>query len=154
MSFDPTDERRFARLEQRLRSVRAITPELMSDVIALACPRFAACGAAAKAAVNQLIESRAFNDAALAVLELELPQWRLRRIVSEDGEWHCALSRQPQLPIELDEIAEGRHEILALAILRTFIEARRAVAANASAGTTVPRVSLRRGAAVCCDNFA
>jgi hypothetical protein len=34
MFFDPTDEQRLASLEQRLGLAQAITPELMSDVIA------------------------------------------------------------------------------------------------------------------------
>jgi hypothetical protein len=153
MFFDPTNEQRLASLEQRLGLARAITPELMSDVIAQACPRFAAHGAAVKAAVNRLIESRAFTDAALAVLELELPQWRLRRIVHEDGEWHCSLSRIPLLPIELGEIAEAGHEILALAILIALIEARRAVVANETSRAAAPGVRQQPGSTVCCDNF-
>jgi hypothetical protein len=154
MSFDLKDEQRLASLERRLRCARAITPELLSDVIAQACPRFAAHSAAAKAVVNRLIASRAFTDAALILLELDLPQWRLRRIVHEDGEWHCSLSRQPQLPIGLDDIAEADHEILALAILMALIEARRAAAVNAVAGTAVPRVRGQPDSATCCDNFA
>jgi hypothetical protein len=153
MFSDPTDEQRLASLEQRLGRTRAITPGLTSDVIVQACPRLAAHGGAAKAAVNRLIESRAFTDAALAVLELELPQWRLRRIVHEDGEWPCALSRQPQLPIGLDDVAEASHEILALAILIALIEARRATVANETSRAAVPSVRQQPGSAVCCDNF-
>jgi hypothetical protein len=148
-----TREERFARLEQRLRRARVITAELISDVIAQACLRFAAHGAAAKAAVNRLIESGAWTDAALALVELELPQWKLRRIVHDNGEWYCSLSRQPQLPFGLDDIAEASHEILALAILMTLLEARRAAAVNAAGRTAVPQVS-KPSSALCCDNFA
>jgi hypothetical protein len=88
------------------------------------------------------------------LLELELPQWKLRRIVYEDGEWHCALSRQPQLPLELDEVAEASHEILPLALLVALLQASRDVAAGATRVTAVPRVILAPGYAVCCDNFA
>jgi hypothetical protein len=122
-------------------------------VIAQACPRFPAHSAATKAAVNRLIESRAFTDAALAVIELELPQWRLRRIVHEDGEWHCSLSLNPLLPIGLGEIAEAGHEMLALAILIALIEARRAVVANETSRAAVPRVRRQQSSTVCCDNF-
>ena len=79
-----------------------------------------------KLRVNRLIEAGAWTDATLALVELELPQWKLRGIVYEDGEWHCCLSRQPQLPLGLDEVAEASHEILPLAILIAFLQARRA----------------------------
>ena len=42
----------------------------------------------------------------------------------EDGEWFCALSRRPELPIELDDCAEARNEVLVLAILDALAEAR------------------------------
>jgi hypothetical protein len=154
MFFDPTREERFTRLEQRLRRAPVITGELISDVIAQACLRFAAHGAAAKATVNRLIESRAWTDATLALVELELPQWKLRRIVHDNGEWHCSLSRQPQLPFGLDDIAEASHEILALAILMTLLEARRAAAVNTAGRTAVPQVRSEPIPALCCDNFA
>jgi hypothetical protein len=154
MFFDPTDEQRLVSLEQRLRGARAITRELMSEVIAQACLRFTACGGPAKAAVNRLIESRAWTDAALALLELELPQWGLQRIVHEDSEWFCSLSRQPQLPLGLSDIAEASHEVLALAILIALLEARRAAAVSAAGWTSVPQVRPHPDAAACCDNFA
>jgi len=49
----------------------------------------------------------------------------LRRIAYDEGEWHCALSRERELPDWLDQSAEGRHADLALAILSAFVEARR-----------------------------
>jgi hypothetical protein len=49
--------------------------------------------------VNQLIEAGAWADATLAMVELELPYWNLRRLVHEDGEWLCSLSKQPNLPV-------------------------------------------------------
>ena len=154
MLFDPKPEQYLGRLEARLRRAQAPTPELISDVIAEACVCFAARGDAAKLRIDRLIESGAWTDAALALLELELPQWKLRRIVYDDGEWHCSLSRQPQLPLELDEVAEASHEILPLAILIALLEARRAAAASPTGATTVPQVRPVPGYAVCCDNFA
>jgi len=44
------------------------------------------------ARIDQLIEARAWNDAALALVELELPAWKLRRLVYEDGEWPARFS--------------------------------------------------------------
>ena len=83
-----------------------------------------------------------------------MPQWRLQRIVHEDGEWHCCLSRDPLLPIGLGELAEAGHQILALAILSALIEARRAVVANETSRAAVPRVRQQPGFVVCCDNFS
>jgi hypothetical protein len=141
-------------LEAQLRRAEAITPELMSEAIAEACVRFGALGSAAKARVDRLIETSAWTDATLALVELELPQWQLRRLVYEDGEWLCSLSKQPRLPLGLDEAAEATHEILPLAILIAFLQARRAAMASATVATTVPQVRSAPSDAVCCDNFA
>ncbi len=154
MLFDPKPEQYLGRLEARLRRAQAPAPELISDVIAEACVCFAARGGAARLRIHRLIESGAWTDAALALLELELPQWKLRRIVYEDGEWHCSLSRQPQLPLGLDDVVEASHEILPLALLISLVQARRAVAERPTGVTTVPQVGPVSGYAVCCDNFA
>jgi hypothetical protein len=48
--------------------------------------------------VDQLIEFAkigAWTEAAFALIALELPLWRVRRLVYEDGEWLCSLSHQP-----------------------------------------------------------
>ena len=154
MLFDPKHDRPLGRLEAQLRSAPTPTSELLSDVIAEACDSFPEGKTAAKLRINQLIAAGAWTDAALALVELELPQWSLRRIVYEDGEWHCCLSRQPQLPLGLDEVAEASHEILSLAILVAFLEARRHAAASAMAVTTVPHIGPTPDFAMCCDNFA
>jgi hypothetical protein len=154
MLFDPKCQEPLGRLEAQLRCARAITPELIPDVIAETYTRVSAHSRTVKAEINRLIESGAWTDAILALVELELPQWKLRRIIYEDGEWLCSLSRQPQLPLGLDEVAEGSHEILPLAILIALLHARRATAANAASLTAVPRIRPVRGHVACCDNFA
>ena len=154
MLFNPKHDDRLARLEEQLRRADAVTSELMSDVMAVACVRFGALGAAAKVKVDRLIEAGAWTDAALALLELELPRWKLRRLIYEDGEWLCSLSKQPGLPLDYDELAEADHEILPLAILIALLQARRAAAATMAGVNTVPQVRPASGYAVCCDNFA
>jgi hypothetical protein len=67
---------------------------------------------------RSLIEAAAWADAAITLVGCELPNWKLRRLVYEDDEWLCSLSRQTNLPIFLDEPAEGSHAVLALAVLR------------------------------------
>jgi hypothetical protein len=104
----------------------------------------------ARAAFNQLVTHGAWTDAVLLLLRLELPQWKLRRLIYEDGEWHCLLSRQTEFPLEFDEGAEAAHQVLPLAILIAFIKARDTVA---SATTSVPRISAPPRCTACCDNF-
>ena len=155
MSLNTTHEQHLRDLDEQLRSARAVTPGLMTDVIAGACLRFPAHPSATKARVTRLIESGAFCDAALALLALELPQWTLRRLVYEDGEWTCSLSRQVGLPAELDEMAEAHHESLPLAILSAFVEARhRGFTAGEARPNSVPQIRPAQGYAICCDNFA
>src|SRR5215510_12018977 len=155
MSLDTTYEQHLRDLDEQLRRVRTVTPGLITDVIAGACRRFPAHPSATKARVTRLIESGAFCDAALALLALELPQWKLRRLVYEDGEWICSLSRQLGLPAELDEMAEAHHESLPLAILSAFVAARcHALTPAQNRPQSVPQVRPTRGYPICCDNFA
>jgi hypothetical protein len=154
MSFLQTPQVRLGQLQQQLRMAQSVTGGLIADVIAQACVRSSACGGA-MSRIDRLIASDAWTDVALALSQLELPQWKLRRLVHEDGEWHCQFCKQPALPAWLDDIAEGSHEVLALAILTALIEAvRQNSAAVAPTSRTVPPVRPAPGYAVCCDNFA
>jgi hypothetical protein len=155
MLFNPNHEQGLAALQRHLRSCQAITPALMRDVIAQACPRLPAYPVATKAKLDALIEAGAWIDAALALLKLELPQWRLRRLVYDDGEWHCSLSNQPALPVELDDSVEPVHAIPALAILCALVEACSVgITAGEVRPKSVPHVRTTPGHIVCCDNFA
>src|SRR5262245_33382582 len=155
MSFDRNHEEVLRVLQEQLRRAHTITPGLMAEVIARACPRLQALHRPAKARVIRLIESGAFADATLALLGLELPQWKLRRLIYEDGEWHCSLSKHIGLPAELDDMAEASHESLPLAIVSAFVEARRrSLTASEGRPQSVPQVRPTQGYAVCCDNFA
>ena len=130
-------------LGDRLRDAYGVTAEFLSDIIKETCRRFPSAEGSAKAArVERLIQSQAWTDAALALIDLELPQWQVRRLAYDEGEWYCALSRQREVPDWLDESIETRHANLALAILSAFIEARRvgcAVAPDQRAGRAAAR---------------
>jgi hypothetical protein len=104
--------------------------------------------------LDRLIEAGAWADAAIALVGLELPNWSLRRLVYEDGEWLCSLSRQPNLPIFFDEPGEGSHAVLALAVLRAFIAARCLSVATEQLTASVPLVLPRPAFVFCCDNLA
>jgi hypothetical protein len=128
-----------ADLHDRLRDAYAVTTEFMVDIIGQTCRRFPSVGQSGKTAqVERLIQSGAWTDAALALIDLELPQWQVRRLVYDEGEWHCALSRERELPDWLDQSIETHHADLALAILAGFVEAQRATAPESR--TSVPAV--------------
>jgi hypothetical protein len=100
--------------------------------------------------VLRLMEAGAWTEAALAVIEIEQPAWKVRRLAYEDGEWHCSLSRHPNLPAELDETTDAHDEVLPLAILRAYMEAKGGTAAKAP---RVPQVRPPLANAICFDNF-
>ena len=156
MLFNPNRESRLDRLADQVRLALALTPDLISKVIADACTRLPVLSRAGKAArIDRFVEAGAWNDAVLALIELELPAWNLRRLVYEDGEWLCSLSKQPNLPMALDETADATHDVLPLAILGAFFEARRRnTVSHETSLPTVPQVRLAPDCAVCCDNFA
>ena len=118
MLYNPKHEDRFDRLTQQLQRAPAVTANLLSNVIVEACMRLPAVNATR---VDQLIEVGAWSDAALALIELELPAWKVRRLICEDGVWLCSLSRQPNMPIEFNDTADAYHEVLPLAILGAFV---------------------------------
>jgi hypothetical protein len=134
-------------LDDRLRDAPAMTADLMSEVIGKPSRRL-------PLRIERLIESGAWTDAGLALLELELPHWQLRRLAYLDGEWHCALSRHRELPEWLDQSTEAHHADLPLAILRAFVDARRKFAPERK--TSVPAAlccATPLYQPVCCDNF-
>jgi hypothetical protein len=143
-------------LGDRLRAARSVTSELMSEVVGEACRRFPSMGRTDKTArIERLIGSQAWTDAALALVDLELPLWRVRRLAYDEGEWYCALSRERELPDWLDRSIETRHTDLALAILSAFVDARRISAPRSTTSVpTVPRDANPLYEPACCDNFA
>lgn len=105
------------------------------------------------AQIERLIRSGARIDAALALIALELPQWQIRRIAYDGGEWHCALSRTRELADWLDQSAEARHADLALALLNALIEAQQIIAASCQPSTR-QRAADTMCLPMCCDNFS
>jgi len=93
--------------------------------------------AASAARLRQLIEAGALTEAAFALIDLELPQWKLRRITYDGGEWHCAMSRERELPEWLDEAVEARHASLTLAILSVYIETVRQIEVSKKAESSI-----------------
>lgn len=146
-----------SQLAGRLRDADAVTAELLSDVIHKACRRLPSVRRTKQFdRLQLLIQSRAWTDAVLALLALELPQWQVRRIVYDEGEWHCALSRQRELPDWLDQSIESSHADLVLAILSALVEVHHTdVDSTEIAGVAIIRSADRSlGLPFCCDNFS
>lgn len=62
---------------------------LMADV----CERLSRDRNGSVVRIHAMIAASAWTDAALSLLEAEAPQWQLRRLAYDEGEWHCAPAR-------------------------------------------------------------
>jgi hypothetical protein len=154
---------RLEKMNDRICAASAVTADLMSDFVSTACDRLPMLDRAGKAArIQGLVESGAWTDTALALVEIELPRWKLRRLVLDEGQWLCSLSKQVNLPRGLDDSVDAGHEVLPLAILSALLEARRSAIAAPQSSPTVPLVRSAPGVApypdnvfcvVACDNF-
>jgi hypothetical protein len=139
-------------LLDRIRRTETASAQVMAEVVAAARVRRPTTHS------QRLIEAEAWTEAALAVIELALPQWQLVRLAFDDGEWCCTLARHWQLPEWLDDTVDARHASLPLAILAAVVEARQASREAAGATPrTVPTFRRSPGGsldALCCDDFA
>ena len=151
--FEPDDS---DALSTRLRNADVVTTELLSEIIRGACRRFPSLGQSGKTArIERLMAAGAWMDTALALIDLELPQWQVRRITYDEGEWYCALSRERELPDWLDQSVEAHHADLPLAILSAFVDIGHLSApSNRTSVPVVPREASALYEPVCCDNFA
>jgi hypothetical protein len=143
------------RLDDELQAAPEAAREVFAKIIGSACSRIPVLSKSGKTArMERLIESGAWTDTAIALTESEMPGWKLRRLVYENGEWFCSLSRQPNMPADLDDSADAAHQVLPLAILRAFVEARRRGKVATDAAPGIPQLQPAAGGIVCCDNFA
>jgi hypothetical protein len=156
MLFRLDDEARLDELQAELKRAHEITPELLSKVMAGTCARSASQqGAIQSALINRLSAAQAWTETALALVEFDLPRWKLRRLAYQDRAWLCTLSRCRSLPGWLSDEVEFRHESLQLAILGALVEARRLRETAAPMRGSVPSCpSDPQVETVCCDNFA
>jgi hypothetical protein len=143
-------------LSRWLRTAPAMTRPLMLDIIDNACRRFPSLGQSERTArFMRLIDAEAWTDAALTLMELELPLWQVRRIAYDEGEWHCALSRERELPDWLDAAVEAHHADLALALLSAFVEVQAmAVEVSRPSVPTVRPAPHPLYEPVACENFS
>jgi hypothetical protein len=146
----------FSRVAGKIRDADAVTAELLSEVIREVCSRLPSVRRTKDfQRIEQYIQSGAWTDAVLALLALELPQWQVRRLVYDAGEWHCALSRQRELPDWVDQPVETSHPDLSLAVLSALVDAQR-VGVFPTVTASVPAFAGTESLYMpfCCDNFA
>ena len=104
--------------------------------------------------ITSLISTGAWTDAALCLMESELPLWKLRRLVYDDGRWYCAISYQRALPEWLDQPVEADHQNLPLALLSALVGALLQRSASEPVSTPAAPAMDVRYDALGCDNFA
>lgn len=126
----------------RVSAADAATCDMVSKIVLHTARRLSFARQAANTArLHRLIESDALTEAAFALIDLELPQWKLRRLTYDEGEWHCAISRARELPEWLDQAVEAHHPNLTLAILSAYIETIRHVESSRTPGRpSVPQL--------------
>jgi hypothetical protein len=106
----------------------SLSPAVASTFAAIAngSKAYPPIGSASRSArLARVAEAGAWTEAALALVELELPRWHVRRIEHDGSEWYCTLSLHRRMPRELDDAVDGRSSLLPLAILDALLEARR-----------------------------
>lgn len=143
-----------SRVAGRLRDAESVTAELFSELIRDACWRLPTVRHTRDfTRFEQLLQSGAWTDAALTLISLETPQWRLRHIVYDSREWHCTLSRRRELPDWLDEPVEARHDDLCLAILSAFLKVQRGSTPSEDGVAAFSGLDPSLELPLCCDNF-
>ena len=153
--FASVNHRDPAQLSERICNAMAATPTLLREVISTNCRRLAAPGHHTRTLrIERLLNTGAYTEAALALIELELPQWQVRRIAYDCGEWYCALSRDRELPEWLDQSVQAQHQDLALAILAAFVQAQAVTAPESRPSVPTSRREANVFFAQMCDNFA
>jgi len=141
-----------AALREQLQRDQLVTAKVLRAIVSIA---WTDADVVSSHRLDSLVAAAAWTDAALALLDGVLPHWKLRRLVYDDGEWHCALSQRPELPDWLDEAVESRHPNRAVALMLVVIEAlRQDPPVGRSGRGAVPRVRPVRDDLICCENFA
>jgi hypothetical protein len=154
MRLEPNYQAALDALDGVLQSAQEPTLDLLAKIISAACTRIPLL--TKPETFDRLIEFAkigAWTEAALALIALELPLWRVRRLVYENGEWLCSLSYQPNLPMGFDDCVEATHEVLPLALLCAFVEACRRRHIMQEPVSTVPHIQPWPAYIICCENY-
>jgi hypothetical protein len=112
---------RIARLKTKIGKSSAMNRFLMAEVIEAACPSYLNAGAR-ESRIHGYVAAGAWTSALSALINLELPNWCIRRLVQDDGSWWCAMNECQPVYWRDDEVDE-RHDDLDLAIATAFLTA-------------------------------
>ena len=124
MFIEPSGRNEIDNLASKLAGATQVNASLFAQVVA-ASPRLMTLRAIGKTArLDRLAVCEAWAEAAIELIALEAPGWTVKRLSLDDREWLCSLTRFPDVPNWLDESAEGRHPILALAVLDALLAVR------------------------------
>lgn len=153
MSLHPGDHKSRPTEDWRIQ-VPTLTADLCGDVLTTSCHHLRMAEHTEQTTqLNRLVEAGARIDAALALIAMELPQWRLRRLIYDGGEWHCALSSHREMPEWLDPSIESHHPDMATAVLDAL---REVIRTNASPHLTKASSQMKRSdnfEPVACENY-
>jgi hypothetical protein len=143
----------FEEFDAALQSAPALSTRLFREVLQ-GCTRLESLRQLGRvAALEEPAEAGAWADATLRLLELELPKMGCPAPHPRGDDWLCTLSRQPNLPIALNNPVEGVHATLPLAILRALVDARRRLGTEVRPPLRIPQIRPASGIFACCDNF-
>jgi hypothetical protein len=141
-------------LDSEAQAALELGPEFFYKIVTLACTRLPLLNKLGRAArLERFAKSGAWTDAVLALIELELPAWKICRLLYEEGEWTCSISRYPNLALVFGDVAEAAHESLPLAMMRAFLNARLSSLSLPEPTRNVPETREVWGPVLCCDNF-
>jgi hypothetical protein len=140
-------------LDSEAQATHELDPEFFYKIVNRACTRLPLLNKLGRAArLERFSKSGAWIDAVLALIELELPAWKICRLLYEDSQWTCSISRYPNLAF-FGDVAEGAHESLPLAMVRAFLDARLSSLSLPEPTRNVPETREVWGPVLWCDNF-
>jgi hypothetical protein len=115
-------ERDLRSLLARVETAGAARPDLVSDILRLACPRLEASFGPNDEA-RRLIEAGAWVELGLWLIGWELPDWGVHRLTCDDRRWCCSIGVRGIAINWVEDIVEFQHESLPLAVLGAFVNA-------------------------------
>jgi hypothetical protein len=83
-------ERELRSLLARVESARQVDVDLLSRILAGACPRLGA-SLAPKTEVDRLTQAEAWVELGLWLIGWELPDWGVHRLTRDDARWSCSM---------------------------------------------------------------
>ena len=113
---------RIARVHRAIEQSACPSYALMSDVVATICPRYLHGRDDRSVRLRHWLETNAFREICLALVDWELPGWSVFRLAQDEGAWQCELNPRQSAGGGDTEVEES-HDDETLAILEAFLTA-------------------------------